>query len=395
MRIPSIAAFILLIGPTTALAGEDPGAPPFTTERIQLIASEEADGWNYEFYRNHAYTCGVSGYQTFLLAYREDTPLSERRPLWMRLHGGGGGTWLRDGTYSPPVHYPRMLNEESFKLLKRHFGDPGLLEYVRGHSAGFRFLVASLCDHDFYSGVGQIDPYNPHNPDENGKKCRLDGLPANLSALAFARGRLNSGHVFVHGTSAGSIGTMTLTIALGRQGQTLSGAISDSWVMNGYLLPLMDSGCRDQRNVSTPTDHTLFLDRIGFYARAENLPEVAVSRGLVKTPLFLMWSRGDPGMCGEKMMTLQNSTGEELTGEGSWLMNQALTKAIDRHNPGGASRWRRVCVDNPDLPDSKCDRHSPSRFDVATFGGDNSRDGEDYNRVMLDWVTARLDDPLP
>ena len=165
--------------------------------------------------------------------------------------------------------------------------------------------------------------------------------------------------------------------------------------MNGYLLPLMDSGCRDQRNVSTPTDHTLFLDRIGFYARSENLPEVAVSRGLVKTPLFLMWSRGDPGMCGEKMMTLQNSTGEELTGEGSWLMNQALTKAIDRHNPGGASRWRRVCVDNPDLPDSKCDRHSPSRFDVATFGGDNSRDGEDYNRVMLDWVTARLDDPLP
>ena len=216
MRIPSIAAFILLIGPTTALAGEDPGAPPFTTERIQLIASEEADGWNYEFYRNHAYTCGVSGYQTFLLAYREDTPLSERRPLWMRLHGGGGDTWLRDGTYSPPVHYPRMLNEESFKLLKRHFGDPGLLEYVRGHSAGFRFLVASLCDHDFYSGVGQIDPYNPHNPDENGKKRRLDGLPANLSALAFERGRLNSGHVFVHGTSAGSIGTMTLTIALGR-----------------------------------------------------------------------------------------------------------------------------------------------------------------------------------
>ena len=30
---------------------------------------------------------------------------------------------------------------------------------------------------------------------------------------------------------------------------------------------------------------------------------------------------------------------------------------------------------------------------MATFGGDNSRDDEDYNRVILDWVTARLDDP--
>ena len=95
------------------------------------------------------------------------------------------------------------------------------------------------------------------------------------------------------------------------------------------------------------------------------------------------------------MLTLQNQKGEELTGEGSWLVNQALAKAIDRYNPGGASQWRRLCVDNPKLPDSKCDRHSPSRFDAATFGGDNSRNGEDYNRVVLDWVTARLDDPLP
>ena len=395
MRIPWLVVLTVLMGLRTAVAQEDPGVPPFTTQRIQLIASEEADGWHLEFYRNHAYTCGVSGYQTFLLAYRKDTPLSERRPLWMRLHGGGGGSWLRDGTYSPPVHYPRMLDEETLKLLKIHFGDPGLLEYVRSHSAGFRFLVPSLCDHDFYSGTGQIDPYNPHSPDENGKKRRVDGLPANLSALAFARERLNAGHVFVHGTSAGSMGAMTLTLALGRQGNRLSGTVSDSWVMNSYLRPLMDSGCRGQRSVATPQDHTLFFNRIGFYAKVENLPEVAVASGLVPTPLFLMWSRDDPGMCGQKMLTLQNQKGEELTGEGSWLVNQALAKAIDRYNPGGASQWRRVCVDNPNLPDSKCDRHSPSRFDVATFGGDSSRNGEDYNRVVLDWVTARLDDPLP
>ena len=395
MRIPLLAVLTVLSGLTTVVAKEDPGVPPFTTERIQLIASEEADGWHYEFDRNHAYTCGVSGYQTFLLAYRKDTPLSERRPLWMRLHGGGGGTWLRDGTYSPPVHYPRMLDEETFKLLKIHFGDPGLLEYVRGHSAGFRFLVPSLCDHDFYSGTGQIDPYNPHSPDENGEKRRVDGLPANLSALAFARERLNSGHVFVHGTSAGSMGAMTLTVALGRQGTRLSGTVSDSWVMNSYILPLIASGCREERGVASPQDHSLFFNRIGFYGKVENLPEVAVAGGRVRTPLFLMWSRDDPGMCGQKMLTLQNQKGEELTGEGSWLVNQALAKAIDRYNPGGASQWRRVCVDNPNLPDSKCDRHSPSRFDVATFGGDSSRNGEDYNRVVLDWVTTRLDDPLP
>jgi len=52
-------------------------------------------------------------------------------------------------------------------------------------------------------------------------------------------------------------------------------------------------------------------------------------------------------------------------------------------------------VDNPDLTDSKCDRHSPTRLDAAGFGGDRSRRGEDYNRVIMNWVAARLNDPLP
>jgi hypothetical protein len=45
-----------------------------------------------------------------------------------------------------------MLDEETFGLLKQHFRDPGLLDYVREHQAGFRFLVPSLCDHDLHSG---------------------------------------------------------------------------------------------------------------------------------------------------------------------------------------------------------------------------------------------------
>jgi len=380
------------MGLTPAGAQEDAGAPPFTTERIQLIESESADEWHYEFYRNYAYTCGYEGYQTFLLAYREDVPLSAARPLWMRLHGGGGGAWLGDGTYSPSVHFPRMLQEEGFKALGQHFRDRGLLEYVKNHSAGFRFLLPSLCDHDFYSGVGQPDLNNPNNPDENGEERRLDGLRANLAALAFARQRLNAEHVFLHGTSAGSMGAMSLTAALGRQGTHLSGSVSDSWVLNSYLLPLMLSGCRGLRGVPTPADPDLFLDRLGFYAKDENLPDVAVSEGLVQTPLFLLWDRDDPGMCAREEMTLRNQKGEELTGEASWLQNQALAKAIDDHNPGGASQWRRVCVDDPALPDSKCDRHSPTRFDVAKFGGDHSRQGEDYNQVILDWVTDRLAD---
>ena len=384
------------------MGGSETDGDFYTTQKIEQVSSQESDGWQLEYYRNRAYTCGVSGYQTFVLAYRKKDSLSDPKPLWVRLHGGGGGNWLSDGSYTPEGHDPRSLDEETAQQLAGSLREKGLIANVTDHAAGFRFLLPSLCDHDFYSGTGEVDLHNPNTPDENGDQRRVDGALATLSALAFARARLNATHVFLHGTSAGSMGAMTLAAELGRQEQRLSGAVLDSWVLNPYLLDLMKTGCRSERpnnprltGVLTPLEPELFLERLGYYGKPEHMPEESVAKGIVQTPLFLTWSRDDAGMCGQKILTLEDSHGATAKGEASWLMNMPLSEAIDQYNPGGASRWRRLCVDNPELDDSDCDRHSPTRFSAAEFGGDRSRQGEDYNQVIMAWVGERLGEAVP
>ena len=49
---------------------------PGRVAQIAKVSSSTLDGWRYDFYRNTAYPCSISGYQTFLIA----TKAGHKRP---------------------------------------------------------------------------------------------------------------------------------------------------------------------------------------------------------------------------------------------------------------------------------------------------------------------------
>ena len=72
------------------------------TEQITLVESrtQEFNGntWVLNFYRNEAYTCGLSGYYTFMVMEPANNPGVEA-PLWVYQHGGGYGWFDEDQVY--------------------------------------------------------------------------------------------------------------------------------------------------------------------------------------------------------------------------------------------------------------------------------------------------------
>ena len=50
-----------------ATACVPPLSTPGDTSSIQLLATTNQGGWKYDYYRNTAYPCAVSGYQTFVI----------------------------------------------------------------------------------------------------------------------------------------------------------------------------------------------------------------------------------------------------------------------------------------------------------------------------------------
>lgn len=75
------------------------------------------------------------------------------------------------------------------------------------------------------------------------------------------------------------------------------------------------------------------------------------------------------------------------TGTGCTLWHEELDQAIDAYDPGGASTWQSVCVDDGA---NACALHTPSQYDFTETGGDRSRGGADYNAPIVEWLRARL-----
>ena len=65
-----------------------------TTSSIYMAAEDsiiiDTNSVELDFYRNTAYTCGISGNYTFLVVEPMNNPGAEA-PLWVYLHGGGAG----------------------------------------------------------------------------------------------------------------------------------------------------------------------------------------------------------------------------------------------------------------------------------------------------------------
>ena len=172
-------------------------------------------------------------------------------------------------------------------------GNGQLLDNTRGRrlAEGYRILSVSLCDHDYYSGLGTPYPNNP-NPG-----AEVNGLEATMAAVEYTVANYPTTHVFAHGTSAGSIGAYSLAFSFSDVGTPLTGAIMDSGTPTPRYLSIFDD------YVGAPgfphaagTDPDGWVDKVGFFLN-EDLAvqtEAQVSAGFTDVPLLMIGGDADP-----------------------------------------------------------------------------------------------------
>jgi hypothetical protein len=379
-----LALAVTLALALAALTGCHPVGEPGKTDRIEFVASSVVDGYKFDQYRNLAYPCSISGYQTFVIGTKVGSSDTETRPLWVRMRGGGVGFFDSSGKPQPSAG---NKSEESAATSIGFVRDTGLMQLVRADAAAFRLVSVSMCNHDIYSGGDQPDPNNPNTlPDGTGRT--VNGLFATKAAIQFARAKYPTGKFFLHGTSAGSAGALSVAFGLEKQGIPPAGAVVDSGVVNveWEQARFEQSICPGQAR--PPGVLAAIQARTQFQlADIKNEPDKLVSRGELTVPLLHTWSRADPNVCGATPMSCPLRDGSSTPGAAD-CAHEPLRAAIAGLGPGSRSRNLRVCVSPAGAPGS-CATH------VVTNKNETNTDPAepaDYNGAILDWVHARLGD---
>ncbi|MEA2456520.1 MAG: hypothetical protein QOI45_2782, partial [Thermoleophilaceae bacterium] len=137
------------------------------TDQIEFVASSVVDGYRFDQYRNLAYPCSISGYQTFVIGTKVGSSATATGPLWVRMRGGGVGFFDSNGQPQPSAG---NKSEESAATSIGFVKDSGLMGLIRADAAQFRLLSVSMCNHDIYAGGDMPDPNNPNTqPDGSGR----------------------------------------------------------------------------------------------------------------------------------------------------------------------------------------------------------------------------------
>lgn len=442
----NLAAGVLALAlPMTALSHElVPESPVDRRPNLDFIQEEETGfitgsggkGYEWHFYKNYSYACGRKGFHTFVVA---DPVLTHegaegnyqgpnKLPLLIRFRGGGVGYFDEYQTYhgngekiineESPAQSP--LDEESANALTSHLLNDGLMKKVTAdNEANFRILVISYCDHDIYGGVGEIDPNNPFPPVDNPLTNEVEDLPRTTAGLLAAKAAFqhakqlfptHNSEVVLYGTSAGGGGVLNFSTSFGRKGISFAGAVSDSGGSSPWAEAFVQSDCNDWMK---PAESFFggIASRIGPYFGPKFNAITAVIDGSLTTPVFMIWSRGDKSACGETEIAI-DSDGDgahELFWSASEVMSRPLAQVLDSHNPGGASRWLRVCVQDHEYRgkyNGLCDQHSSTLYDKQDTDGFNPRhpyespsgpdtevrtyyDGN-YNEEIYGWILHRI-----
>lgn len=253
------------------------------------------------WYVDDTYRCGRIGNFAHLVIEREDL-VGRTAPLWVLMHGGGVGYYDETGTYQggESRNDEESIDDLLDQLRRRTEATPGQPEDTvvsRRLAEGWRVMFTSLCDHDLYSGFGNIYPNNPNWGDD---PDTVDGLPATMAAVDVTvngNGRLD-GHptsrLFLHGGSAGSAGAYSLSYAFWRSGIDLTGAVLDSSVISERTEDLANAGVINQ----TPEDLPAIQAKIGPFVTDPSLfVEQTVAAGFDAVPLFDVTFANDP-LCG-------------------------------------------------------------------------------------------------
>ena len=156
---------------------------PGKTAQIEFVSTATTGGYKFDYYRNLAYPCSISGYQTFVIGTKVGSSATDTRPLWVHMHGGGVGWFNSAGEPQPG---PGQKVEEAASGLINRLRDNGVIGRARNDAVGFRFVAVSMCNHDIYAGGDQLDPNNP-NKTPDGKPRTTNGMFATKAAIAYAK----------------------------------------------------------------------------------------------------------------------------------------------------------------------------------------------------------------
>lgn len=372
----AVTAAVVVPGSATA-APPPPLSTPGDTSRIDLVGSSTSAGWRYDTYRNRAYPCSISGYQTFTIANRVGAV--GNAPLWTFMHGGGTGYFQPDGIPTSTAH----MTEESAAQQRGSLQTGELTTRVATALGDVRLMAVSMCNRDIYGGFGLDDPNNP-NTTPDGKPRYTNGLLATKAAVQFATTTRPTDDVFLYGGSAGSFGTFHVGYGLQQQGLAPAGIIADSGVLN--------TPWQEANQDSAVCGHS--EEWADIYPRrlhptitaAGNDPDQVVSSGRLRVPVLDVWSIGDPGQCGTTPMACPLRDGTSPTLGSVDCLHEPLRRALVA-DP--RSHSMRLCVTAAGSG-RQCGVHTPT----TDPGVVNTLPGEpaDFNAKVIAWVQTRVQD---
>jgi hypothetical protein len=154
-----------------------------------------------------------------------------------------------------------------------------------------------MCDHDQYLGMGTPYPNNPINPD-----AEVNGLQATLAAIDYTAANYPTTHVFVHGTSAGSVGAYAVGLSYAAEDAALTGVIADSVLgLRGSFIQAQLAGTPGFPQ-QAGFDQAAISAKAGVWrAEASRLdPESRFGAGFDGTPILQIGGLVDPQCAGNR-----------------------------------------------------------------------------------------------
>ena len=275
-----------------------------TTDGIALAGEQNQTAFgldfDFDFYRNNTYSCGLSGNYTFMVVNPANGDETVEAPLWAFLHGGGAGFYDENGDYQAVGDQTEDTwnREETFndflieQLQGRTVanGQPKDITLTRRIQEGYRVLMVSMCDHDQYSGLGTPYPNHP-NPG-----AEVNGMQATMSAVEYTVANYPTTEVFAHGTSAGSVGVYNLAMSFAAQDIHLTGVVADS-ILSPRAFDLFDV-YPGQAPRQPGWTYEGVGGKQGFYGdtnRSDAIaPEGRIDAGFDEVPLLFVGGTDDP-----------------------------------------------------------------------------------------------------
>jgi hypothetical protein len=381
-RVAGFALVVAVVALACAACLQTPG----DTSQITFVSTTTVNGWKYDYYRNAAYPCSISGDQTFVIGTKVGSSPAASAPLWVWLHGGGVGFFDTNGTPKPDTS---QMTEQSATSLQSGITNAGLATKVQNDAAGFRTLAVSYCNRDIYSGTGQVDPNNPHT-NIDGSARTTNGLLATKAAIAFAESTYPTGKYFVAGGSAGSAGSYYVAWSLQLSGNPPAGVVGDASVVNlEQGTAAFEQGACTTSHYN-PTQAAIIQQRLDpQIGDPNNEIDRLVASGQLTVPLLHIWNHGDVNTCGAAPMLCPLRDGTSVTMGNTDCDHQPLAAAITAEGPTSASKNLPVCVDADATPD--CSLHVVTPH--AGLTNTDPASPADYNGAAIAWIDARLLDP--